>query len=259
MLEWLAQFFQQEMPEGGVLISTALHTSKSAVKARSSIVSKIDQLMPEAWPEHTELMAALLAGDLKAARKVFESRISQGFTLLETEIHLVQPALYQVGREWQKNRVSVAQEHLATATAITLMAQAFTAAELASSNDKKVICACVEGNQHAVGLRMVSDGFELKGWEVIFLGPNVPTRDLIEHVKQSNPELVCLSVSMPDHLAVAKEVISGVRVAMGEKTPALMLGGLAINAFTTLAKLSGADATAPDAESVIAETNKNGL
>jgi len=252
MLDMLGDFYEISLThENAVTVCSLLQKAKAGMlfKRRSSD-SNIDENMPEPWPEHIEMMKVLLAGDTKAGRRIFDSKMAQGHSFLEAEVHLLQPALHEIGRQWQRNQVSVAQEHLATAAAMTLMAQAFTYVELKPSIEKKVLCACVAGNRHAVGLRIVADGFELNGWDVIFLGPDVPTPDLIKQVVLDRPNLVCLSVSMPDHLATAKEAITLLRTTLGTSVPAIMLGGLAVNAFSAIATVIGADSTAADAEKV---------
>jgi MerR family transcriptional regulator, light-induced transcriptional regulator len=249
MLEWLAEFFEtQQANTSGSNISATLYTALKILKYYSGDEkSQLDINMPEAWPDADKLEKALLKGDLKQAREIFNEHLKAGKGFLEIELHLIQPALYQVGWDWQKNLVSVAQEHLATSTAITMMALEFSQAELGEPNGKSVICACVEGNNHAVGLRIVADAFELNGWDVKFLGADVPKCELIKMLQADTPDLLCLSLSMPDHLPVAKSTIKEVHLALGEASPAIMIGGLAINAFPAVIDTIGADKAAVNA------------
>jgi methanogenic corrinoid protein MtbC1 len=46
---------------------------------------------------------------------------------------------------------------------------------LDSASGKVVTLACVEGELHEVGARMASDFLEMAGFDVRFLGANVPT------------------------------------------------------------------------------------
>jgi methanogenic corrinoid protein MtbC1 len=64
-------------------------------------------LSPEAIRKFTDLRAEAIAA-------------GNGFC--ETEMHLMQTALYQIGVLWQENQVTVAQEHLATAICHSIMA-----------------------------------------------------------------------------------------------------------------------------------------
>ena len=63
--------------------------------------------------------------------------------------------------------------------------------------------------------------------------------------------LVGLSASMPHHLRSAREAIACLRAEFDEARPAVLLGGLAINQFSPLATMLGADATGPDARSAM--------
>ena len=132
-----------------------------------------------------------------------------------------------------------------------LLAREFATAEPAPPNDRSVVLTGVEGNQHAVGLRIVADAFELAGWDVRYLGANTPTRSLVRLVRDERPNLVGLSASMPHHLQSAREAIACLRAELDEPRPAVLLGGLAINQFSPLATMLGADATGPDARSAV--------
>ena len=121
------------------------------------------------------------------------------------------------------------------------MAQAFAAAEFAPPVRRKALFACVQGNHHALGLRLVSDAFEVNGWEVQFLGADTPSRSLIEQVDRFRPDLVGLSISMPGQIPVGRHVIEQIRGDGGARRPAVLVGGLALNQLDELWRRPGAD------------------
>jgi cobalamin-dependent methionine synthase I len=84
---------------------------------------------------------------------------------------------------------------------------------------KRALLARVEGNDHAVGLRMVADAFQLAGWDVQYLGANMPTSAIIRQAAEWQPDLVGLSVSFAQQLRVVKEVIAQLRERLGEVRP----------------------------------------
>ena len=43
--------------------------------------------------------------------------------------------------------------------------------------------ACVQGNIHDVGVRAIADLFELGGWNVVNLGPNVPEDEISRGIR----------------------------------------------------------------------------
>lgn len=258
-LDWMGAFFAEHMPgSGSTKINSALSLAKLGLQAAGigQLEAEIDKKMPPAWPECEVFKDALLQGHLRQATALFDARLAGGESFLDAELHLVQPALYQIGRDWQNNRVSVAQEHLATATAVTLMAQTFPFDAVGQSNGKKVVLACVEGNEHEVGVRMVADTFEMAGWDVRCLGGNTPSRELIEMVKVWAPDLVGLSVSFPHQLKTVRAVISKMRAELAPACPAVLVGGLAFNTFASSAPTMAADDYAPDARTALERANK---
>jgi methanogenic corrinoid protein MtbC1 len=251
-LDWLAEFFAERMQtEHATVVVAALQSALAGFQAVAS-----EPLMPrltkEPWPEAAVFEAALLRGNKNAAHAVLSRCRAQGHSLIGVELHVIQPALYQIGEKWQANQVSVAQEHLATAIAQSVMSVALQNTQPLPALDKRVLLACVEGNNHAMGLQMVADAFFLAGWEVEFLGANVPTRALIDQVRLWQPDLIGLSVSFPQQVRVAKTVINELIAQFGQARPSVILGGLAFNRFNGLVDVVGADSFALDSQTAVA-------
>jgi methanogenic corrinoid protein MtbC1 len=123
--------------------------------------------------------------------------------------------------------------------------------QIPASNGRRVVLACVEGNKHSVGLQMVADAFLLAGWDAQFLGADVPTSSLIRHLEQVKPDLLGLSVSLPQQLRVVKAVMSRLTQSLGVSRPPVIIGGLAINQFDSLADKLAADGWSPNARSAV--------
>lgn len=251
-LDWLAEFFAASMdaPDAKIVVA-ALHKARERFLEGDNTPGAIDALLPAPWPEWVAFEAALLAGDRKAAGLILERCLDEGRTLIDAERHMIQPALYGIGEKWQNNRVTVAQEHLATAIAQSVMTLSLGRSEFPASNGKRVVLACVEGNNHAVGLQMVADAFQFAGWEVQFLGANVPTNALIRHLDQLKPDLLGLSVSFAQQLHIVRNIIARLTEAHGNARPPVIIGGLAVNQFNGLANMLGADCWSPDAPSAV--------
>lgn len=209
--------------------------------------------MPSAWEECDAFQEALVSGDRLKALEIFRQVITAGRGFVDTEVHLVQPTFYRIGEAWQENKVSVAQEHIATTIAHSILAREFAHAQPEPRVNRKAVLACVEGNHHALGLQMVADAFELQGWEVRNIGANTPTSALVRFVREDDPHLVGLSAAMPHHLPAARGAIARLHSELGEACPPLMLGGYAINQFEPLSTMLGADFTGADARAA-AET-----
>ncbi len=251
-LGWLAEFFTARLTSlDAEPVVLALNAAMTALRDSPDDVPTYERLMPEACEECDAFGAALVRGDRQTSVNIFREIAHHGRTFLDAELHLVQPAMYGIGRAWQDNRISIAQEHLATAMVQGLLAREFATAEPEPPNGRSVVLAAVEGNQHVIGLRMVADAFELAGWDVRYLGPNTPTRALVQLVRDEPPNLVGLSASMPHHLRSVREAIACLRAELGEGGPAVLVGGLTVNQFSAVMTVLGADATGLDARSAV--------
>lgn len=245
-LDWLAEFFDAHMDVADSrVVVAALHAARAQFLVTQA--TPLGLAVPEPWLEASLLEATLLAGNQDESLAIVAAAMEAGHGLVDIELHIIQPALYRIGEQWQANRVSVAQEHMATAIAQVIMTIGLLRSPPPPAIGKRVLLACVEGNNHMIGLRMVADAFQLSGWDIQYLGANVPTTALLNQVSDWQPDLVGLSVSFPQQLKVVKTIIAGLQARFGSARPPIIVGGLAINRFSQLASAVGADASGADA------------
>jgi methanogenic corrinoid protein MtbC1 len=173
-------------------------------------------------------LAAQLRGDRREAlRLLVDEGLLQGIALQDIHLKVIQPAQYEIGRLWQENRISVAQEHLATAISQLALSHLYRHLPRDPSNGKVVMLSCVSGELHEVGARMASDFLEMAGFDVRFLGANVPTEHLVRMVQEQKPDLLALSVTMTYHLPALREAVEQVRPVA--PTLPIAVGGLAFS------------------------------
>lgn len=251
-LDWLAEFFDAQMDSAAsAVVVQALAAARDGFLQGGAAPVAPKPAQP-AWPVAQDFEAALLRGDQSQALAILNRAMDDGHSLVEVEMRVIQPALYQIGEKWQANQISVAQEHMATAIVQMVMPMGLLRSPPPAQIGKSVLLACVQGNQHAVGLSMVSDAFSLAGWQVQYLGADVPTAALVAQVIDTKPDLVGLSVSFPQQLRLAKDIIHQLTETMGANKPAVMIGGLAVNRFGRLADVLGADASGVNAQLAVA-------
>ncbi|WP_300340376.1 cobalamin B12-binding domain-containing protein [Accumulibacter sp.] len=250
-LDDLALFFSGQLGSAAAPMVAALVAGRTALAAGLAAPA-YDRPCPDPWEEAALFADAMLAGRRREASALFNQALDREGSLPGAEIHVIQPALYEVGRRWQQNNVSVAQEHLATAIAQTMMAQGFGRVEPAPDNGRKALFACPAGNHHCVGLRMVADAFEVSGWTVHYLGANTPLPALTDQIRQLQPDLVGLSASLPQQLRALREAVGVLRASFVDDCPRIVVGGLVFNQFPLLARNIGADLLGADALSASA-------
>jgi methanogenic corrinoid protein MtbC1 len=258
-LEWLAEYYTEHMDgEDGESVAQTLRDARGQfLAAGPSAHESSPPRAPDPWPEAAAFEAALLTGDRPQALAILKACLDAGRSLVDAELHVVQPSLYRIGEKWQANQVSVAQEHLATAIAQAVMTACLLSVRPPRRLGKKALLACVEGNHHAVGLQMVADALQLAGWQVQYLGANTPTASLVQQAIDWQPDLLGLSVSFPQQLRMVRTVMAELDARLlGGKRPAVIVGGLAINRFSQLAGIVGADGTAGDARTAAVLANE---
>lgn len=251
-LELLGEFFVERLDAAdGKAVADALRAAQTGfLKAGSAPATP--SVASNGWPEVATFEAALLAGNQREALAVVTGCIDAGRSLVDVELNVIRPSLYDIGVKWQTNQITVAKEHMATAVAQSVMTMGLLRSSPSVSINKRALLACVEQNRHAVGLRMVADAFQLSGWDVQYLGADVPTSALVREAAEWQPDLIGLSVSFPQQLRVAKDAIARLAEHLGTARPPVIVGGLAINRFNRLADFTGADACSADPPTAVA-------
>ncbi|MGE2725320.1 cobalamin B12-binding domain-containing protein [Mycolicibacterium pulveris] len=199
------------------------------------------------------LWDAVLDGDEYAAVATVFEAVDAGVTPEDALLDVVAPVQRKVGTEWAADRLTVAQEHAATAIndrVIAALSQHPAARTAAHAG--RVTVACVDGEWHALPARLLGEVLRLRGWRVDFLGAQVPTPHLIAHLHQYAPDAVALSCSIPTRLPAAHAAISACQAA----GVSVLVGGAAFGPDGRYARLLGADAWAPDARAAAQRLNE---
>jgi methanogenic corrinoid protein MtbC1 len=192
--------------------------------------------------DHVEaLWQAVMAGDEYAARDVVSAALEAGMAAESVLLDVIGAVQRRVGAEWAAARISVAQEHTATAINERVIATLPTARPTVRHG--RVTVACVDGEWHALPARLLAETLTLRGFAVDYLGAQVPMPHLITHLHRTAPDAVALSGSIPTRLPTAHATITACQAA---GVP-VIAGGAAFGPDGRYARLLGAQAWAPDA------------
>jgi methanogenic corrinoid protein MtbC1 len=195
-------------------------------------------------PSQDRFLAAILRGDLAEGLSVAQDARSRGLPFVYEE--LIARSLVEVGRLWQAGRISVADEHIATAVAQSVIASFYPTFPWAAAGPPGII-GCVEGERHELGARMAADLLVLDGWNVMYVGADVPLASLVELVVRARPIFVGLSFALAERLPHVRDAIARLRrEAPGAR---LLLGGRGLAVDAGSAQQLGADAVARSATS----------
>lgn len=167
----------------------------------------------------------LIKGKRNPCAEILDSLIVSEFNVRNIYEKLFQKGLYQVGRMWEKNKISVATEHLATSITENLMNRVYEKIPIVEPVQKKIVITSIENETHHIGGKMVADVFEMQGWDAIYLGGNTPAVELADFVEETKPDLVGLSVSVYFHMDTLVKTID--LLNKNFKTLPIIIGGQA--------------------------------
>jgi MerR family transcriptional regulator, light-induced transcriptional regulator len=194
---------------------------------------------------------AILSGNRNAAYDVALEAVESGLSVPDVYMELLQFAHYEVGRLWESNVISVATEHIATAVTQGVLARLYALLPAATTFRGDAIVTGVEGELHQLGANMVADVIESDGWNVRFLGCQVPHGDVLQLVESSRPSLVGISATMKFSIPRVAKLIAHIR-ALGGKDTTILVGGGAFRNEHELWREIGADGFGGDLREALA-------
>ena len=199
-------------------------------------------------------LRAQLSGDRReAVRLVVEDGLGGGVSVREVQSGVIRAAQDEIGRLWQLNLVTIAQEHMATAISQLALAALFERAPVPPPRGKKIVIACVEGEHHDLPARLVAAYRELVGFEVRYLGANVPQDDLAAAIRDEAPDVIGLSVTMSFNMPALRQTISRLRVVT---TAPILVGGQAIELSRPAAAALGVETASGQPEELLAAARR---
>ena len=171
-------------------------------------------------------------------------------------LQVFQRSQYEIGRLWQMNKLTVAQEHYCSAATQLIMSLLYPRIFDTKKIGRTLVAACVQGDLHEIGIRVVSDFFEIEGWDTFYLGANTPTSGILDTLAQRRAHVLALSATMTFHVRAVAEVIRAVRGAAASRKVKILVGGYPFNVAPTLWQAVGADAYAPSAGQAVSVANR---
>lgn len=155
---------------------------------------------------------------LEAMRRAFAL-----YSVDQVLLQVIQPVLVDLGEAWHRGELPIAVEHYATQFCMQHMMSMLSAAAL-PVHPGTIIAACAPGEQHQVGLLMLVIMLRWRGWDVKYLGPDLPLDQFAEAVHPMRPQILMFSATRmetAEKLAPLPEILEG----FTKPHPILILGG----------------------------------
>lgn len=136
---------------------------------------------------------AVTGGDEAAAANLLLKEHLAGTAVAQILDEVVAGTMRRVGDLWHDEVISVADEHLATHTAVHAIEDLRDAVKIESPKAPRAVCCAVENEFHEIPVLCVQVLLESAGWKVLNLGANTPFFALADAVEKHQPQLACIS------------------------------------------------------------------
>lgn len=206
MLKWLVRR-QAE----GLSISHAVEMWRGLKEHSPEQLQEIYTLFPDNGTGNVMLEAQRshwIAACLVFDENTAEQALAQAFAIATPEVvctEILQKGLAEIGGRWYTGSVSVQQEHFASALAMRRINSLFAAAAM-PTRPGRILAACPPGEQHDFALLMLAFLLRRRGWDVVYLGANVPLSRLDATIRMISPRLILSVVQTLNSAASLQEM-----------------------------------------------------
>jgi len=189
----LLRFVKAQMEQGATIGSLAVEGHDSLV-ARMRIATPVSA---EDQKPHERLLDDLM-GSLDPLDKAgFERRLNGAVAVIpfeEAVQRILLPLQRRIGELWHQGLLDIGVEHYVTKI---VQQKLFSVMNQLPVNESgpRVLIACPEGETHEIGAQAVAYIAAIKGCHVYYLGPNLPSSDLVIFCEKIKPDLVLLSLT----------------------------------------------------------------
>jgi methanogenic corrinoid protein MtbC1 len=195
-------------------------------------------------PHHLAYLSAALGGHRNAAWDVVQQAKRDGYSLARIYRELAIGTQRRLGELWARAEITVAQEHMASSVTQAVISRLY--AEIPRGRPVgRVLMVGAIGERHSLPAQLAADLLELEGWDVAFVGTDVPTRSVIAAIETERPDVVGISATMPFSLPGAVALVRALQAKFAELR--LVLGGTAFHRAHGLARELRLDVVAGDA------------
>lgn len=242
----LADYFQ-------VSLDYLLGRTEDASPFLADDVHHSPQPLDDSWSHR--YLEALIRTDIREAWRVLSLASKMGTPLEVIHDHIIRPALYEAGVQWQKGKLDIAQEHFITTETERFIAL-LRKKPAAVGSGPLIVTLAAGDERHTLGVRMVSSALEEADYTVMYLGNQLPFSSLQFVLNHYPVKVIALSAALLSHVNEVRFLIQSLRELESYDHIDVMVGGQAFMNDPHLWKTVGADAYAPDAVCALQEVKR---
>ena len=207
-------------------------------------IAQIPEIAKEVVPQETSLrfyIASCITAVKQFEAQALESTLFAASVAFSQPVFLeklIAPLMQEIGEQWKTGALRIAHEHLATAVVRTLLGTIYQGSDISASMPNLVI-ATPRGQLHEIGALIAATTAASQGWQVTYLGPNLPAEEIVGCAVQNGAKAIGLSIIYPtDDPHLANE-LRKLRRGIQDHV-ALFIGGAGAMAYSPVISSIGA-------------------
>lgn len=173
-------------------------------------------------------LEATAAMDNQALKQVLE-KASRDLSPVMVRRNLIQPLMVEIGQRWSLGTLRIAQEHMATAVVNAFMA-GLNARQSVAPGSPLLALATPSGDLHELGALLATARALEVGWDVLYMGPNLPAEEIASGVQARQPRGLYLSLVYPLGDDGIRQELSTLRRLVDPDFP-ILAGGRAAESY----------------------------
>lgn len=179
---------------------------------------------------HFELVNLLLDGKVSKVKSIIEKFNRDGISSIQMIEEIFIPMLRLVGDKWKKEEISIAEEHLVSELVERLFVYISETNKFEAKKDLTALFIVPPGEHHIISLKMSTEYFKIRGWNIRFIGKSIPIESLVSIIEKDKIDLLVLSAIMVDSINSSSYIVEALKANLKEKNPKILLGS-EINSF----------------------------
>ena len=153
----------------------------------------------------TQLYRYLIKGDFDSTKQLYDTYSATSGTPSFFE-KILTPVMYKIGDMWAKNELGIADEHVASNIANTLV-KMINSRYIDSPTKKKIVICVPEGEEHNLGANILETHLSSIGHRVYNLTPTEPHDSIVSFIESNKPDSVIISITLEDNLRPGQRLV----------------------------------------------------
>jgi methanogenic corrinoid protein MtbC1 len=172
-------------------------------------------------------------GDMNAAKRVIDASRQANMRELDILVGIIAPMLYQIGEDWKRGAITVAEEHRFTAFCekiIDILAVKSPSATLIDAPEERnaILLINAPGNYHTLAVRILALWLIDKGMPARAAHQALNVEGVVEIIRKVHPKFVLISMALAEQVPGVVAIVERIAELPNLVRPRIIVGGYAV-------------------------------